>query len=226
MTMSVARARTLATRRIAVYLSLIAVPLTGAVPVFGAPRPAPAMVSVSPSSVAAGAVNTLQFKYQANIALAATNVTLVVPAGWTAPVSGPATAAGYVSVNKGNCSIPAPAIAVTGSGPWTITVHGVTCSFSKTFTVGYAKAASSGPLGAAVFGGTVGGVTIAPAVVNVVAGPASKLAFVQPPAGATGGTPFLTQPKVAITDAVGNVVTSNTSKVALTITAATGAAGA
>jgi hypothetical protein len=223
--MSGSRAQVLSLRRIAACAAILVLPLGGAAAV-AAPRPAPAKVSVTPASAAIGAVNTFVFKYQATVALAAVDVTLVVPGGWTAPVTGPSTAAGYVSVQKGNCTIPAPAISVTGSGPWTVTVHGVTCGSSKTFTITYAKATTAGPVGAATFASTVAGVALAPAVVNVVTGPAAKLAFVQQPDGATGGTAFATQPKVAIEDAAGNVVAGNTSKVNLSITSGTGTAGA
>jgi trimeric autotransporter adhesin len=43
---------------------------------------------------------------------------------------------------------------------------------------------------------------------NVVAGPATKLAFITQPAGASAGQVFTTQPVVAITDAGGNIATS------------------
>lgn len=222
--MSESRTQALSLRRVVAVAAVLAIPLAGTAT--AAPRPVPAKVSVTPLTVAIGATNTLVFKYQATTSLTAVDVTLVVPAGWTAPASGPSTASGYVSAQKGNCTIPAPAISVTGSGPWTVTVHGVTCGSSKTFSITYAKAGSSGPAGAATFASTVGGIAIAPAVVNVVNGPAAKLAFIQQPAGATGGTAFFTQPKVAIEDAAGNVVTGNTSKVTLAITTGTGTAGA
>jgi hypothetical protein len=48
---------------------------------------------------------------------------------------------------------------------------------------------------------------------DVVAGLASKLTFVQQPAGAVANTAFTTQPIVAITDAGGNVITSGVSAV-------------
>jgi type II secretory pathway pseudopilin PulG len=51
----------------------------------------------------------------------------------------------------------------------------------------------------------------------VAIGPASQLAFIGSPASATGGTAFTSQPAVAIEDAGGNIVTSNTSAVTLSI---------
>jgi hypothetical protein len=53
-------------------------------------------------------------------------------------------------------------------------------------------------------------VTVSPAT-------ASKLAFTQQPSGATGGTAFTTQPKVAVQDPYGNTVTTDTSNVTLAI---------
>jgi hypothetical protein len=52
---------------------------------------------------------------------------------------------------------------------------------------------------------------------NVTVGPAAKLAFVQQPAGAFTGAAFATQPQVAVQDAGGNVVTTDTSSVTLAI---------
>lgn len=60
----------------------------------------------------------------------------------------------------------------------------------------------------------------------VVLGPASKLVFTtEPSSSATGGTPFAVQPVVSIEDAVGNVVTTDTSRVTLALAGSpTGAA--
>jgi trimeric autotransporter adhesin len=52
---------------------------------------------------------------------------------------------------------------------------------------------------------------------NITVGPAAKLAFTQQPSGATGGTAFTTQPKVAVLDAGGNTVTTDASNVTLAI---------
>jgi len=61
---------------------------------------------------------------------------------------------------------------------------------------------------------------------DITAGAATKLVFTQQPSDSTGGTAFGTQPKVVVEDAGGNVVTTDTSNVLLSITPATGAAGA
>src|SRR5205814_199082 len=52
---------------------------------------------------------------------------------------------------------------------------------------------------------------------------ASKLAFIQQPGSASGGTAFLTQPWVAVEDTYGNVVTTDTSSVTMTLNPAAGA---
>src|SRR5262249_55968485 len=57
--------------------------------------------------------------------------------------------------------------------------------------------------------------------VLVSVGPAAKLAFTQPPAGATGGTAFTTQPKVTVQDAGGNTVVTDVSTVTLAIAPST-----
>ncbi len=51
------------------------------------------------------------------------DVSVVVPVGWTAPQSTTPSAAGYVTATGGSG---ANTIAVTGTGPWTVTVSGVT----------------------------------------------------------------------------------------------------
>jgi hypothetical protein len=61
---------------------------------------------------------------------------------------------------------------------------------------------------------------------NITVGPAAKLAFTQQPAGAKTGIAFVTQPKVAIQDAGGNTVTTNSSSVTLAITSGAGTSGA
>jgi hypothetical protein len=62
--------------------------------------------------------------------------------------------------------------------------------------------------------------------VLVSVGPATKLVFTQSPSNGTGGTAFATQPKVAVTDAGGNPITSDASSVTLSIKTGTGASGA
>lgn len=60
----------------------------------------------------------------------------------------------------------------------------------------------------------------------ITAGTPAKLDFTVQPSGAKAGQPFGTQPKVAIEDAFGNVVTSSRAYVTVSITQGTGTAGA
>jgi hypothetical protein len=65
---------------------------------------------------------------------------------------------------------------------------------------------------------TDGSLTVATSTTfNITLGPPAKLAFTTQPLGAHGGSPFATQPVVAIQDAGGNTVTAATSAVTLTI---------
>jgi hypothetical protein len=63
------------------------------------------------------------------------------------------------------------------------------------------------------------------ATVTVSAASPAKLAFTQQPSNSTGGVAFVTQPKVAVQDAFGNVVTTDSSTVGLSITSGTPASG-
>jgi hypothetical protein len=80
--------------------------------------------------------------------------------------------------------------------------------------VGYSLSASDGSLTAAVS-----------STFNVTVGPAMKLAVVSAPSSASGGTSFATQPKFAVQDAGGNVVTTNSSTISLSITSGTPSSG-
>lgn len=70
---------------------------------------------------------------------------------------------------------------------------------------------STGPLGSTNYG-----------TLTMVAGPASKLAFTQQPSTSPSGATFLTQPRVAVQDLVGNTITTDsTSTVTLALLAPT-----
>jgi hypothetical protein len=79
------------------------------------------------------------------------------------------------------------------------------CAIDKTGT-GYTLTATDGSLTSATS-----------SAFNVTVGPAAKLAFTQQPPGARTGVAFTTQPQVAVRDAGGNTVTTNTSSVTLAI---------
>ncbi|WP_104195172.1 hypothetical protein [Cryobacterium sp. M25] len=61
--------------------------------------------------------------------------------------------------------------------------------------------------------------------INVTAGPPKRLAFTAQPANSSsGGTPFSTQPVIAVQDAFGNTVTTSTAPISLSLTTQAGAA--
>lgn len=71
-----------------------------------------------------------------------------------------------------------------------------------------------------------GTLSVASSAFSVSVGAAAQLLFTTQPAGASGGSSFTTQPVVAATDAGGNVVTSASGSVTLSLASGTGAAGA
>ena len=100
----------------------------------------------------------------------------------------------------------------TFGGLATVTTNGSGLATSPAFTANtiagsYTVGASASGIGSANFS------------LTNTAGAAVKLAFTQQPSSSTtAGIAFATQPKVAIEDTYGNVVTGNTSSVTLTIT--------
>ncbi|HEV3329142.1 MAG TPA: fibronectin type III domain-containing protein, partial [Acidimicrobiales bacterium] len=84
------------------------------------------------------------------------------------------------------------------------------CAISTTGT-GYRLTASDGALSAA-----------STTAFNVVAGPATQLAFTQTPGASTGGTTFAVQPRVSLLDAGGNVASGSSSSITLAIATGTG----
>jgi hypothetical protein len=73
-------------------------------------------------------------------------------------------------------------------------------------------------------GATVGGLSTLSSSFEVAAGPAKKVVFLQQPTAATANSPFALQPIVAITDSVGDVVTTGvTARVTISIGANPGA---
>ena len=128
-----------------------------------------------------------------------------------------------VTANTSTVTLSITAATPTTGGPGTLTctptaaTNGVAaftgCSIDTAGT-GYELHAVDGSLGFANS-----------SAFNVAVGTGTHLAVTTSPAGATGGTAFVTQPVVAIKDAGGNTVTTDTSTVALAITAATPATG-
>ena len=83
------------------------------------------------------------------------DVSFVVPVGWTAPQATTPTAAGYVTATGGSGT---NTIAVTGAGPWTVTVSGVTLDqgAAQTLVMKYGDTSGGGPGATAT--ATTGGV--------------------------------------------------------------------
>lgn len=93
------------------------------------------LMSVSPTSGVYGSSgNTFVFTFTANNDFPdGSQVQLIVPAGWTPPVS--TVGAGHISVDPGTCSLTgAPLFAITGS---TIKVDITSCLTGESFTITY-----------------------------------------------------------------------------------------
>jgi hypothetical protein len=83
------------------------------------------------------------------------DVSFVVPAGWTAPQATTAGGAGYVTATGGSGT---DTIAVTGTGPWTVTVSGVTLNQGTAQTLVMKYGDKSGGGAGATGPATTGGV--------------------------------------------------------------------
>ncbi len=97
----------------------------------------------SASASQSGLTETLTYAPAAG-SMAGGDVSVVVPAGWTAPQSTTPSAAGYVTATGGSG---ANTIAVTGAGPWTVTVSGVTLNqaTAQTLVLRYGATSGGGP---------------------------------------------------------------------------------
>src|ERR687886_196365 len=85
-------------------------------------------MTVSPSSVAASSSVTESFTYTAATGGTSNgSISILIPSGWTAPQTSSGSTAGYVTSNAGS-------VAVSGSGPWTITVSSLTLASNGTVT--------------------------------------------------------------------------------------------
>ncbi|MHB8643094.1 MAG: OmpL47-type beta-barrel domain-containing protein [Gaiellaceae bacterium] len=71
-------------------------------------------------------------------------LSMVVPAGWTAPQSGTASAAGYVTATSNGAAVPQGNIAVSGSGPWTITVSSLSPAATQHVVITYGDTSGGG----------------------------------------------------------------------------------
>ena len=100
-------------------------------------------MSVTPTTTAAGSTgNGFTFTFTAGAGGGNMNggaVTVLVPAGWTAPQTANSTQPGYVTAPTGTCGVASRSVA--GAGPWTITFTigsgGSGCSTSQSFSFTY-----------------------------------------------------------------------------------------
>ena len=103
--------------------------------------PAPATVSMTPTTAVAGSPQTYVETFKASKALTNGVVTTTIPFGWTTPQTTSSGGPGFVSTARGSCtSIVGPLTVSPGAGPWTISAAGITCPTGATFTLTYASA--------------------------------------------------------------------------------------
>ncbi len=156
---------------------------------------------------------------------AGSTATIQIPNGWTAPQNSVAGSPGYVSITGGNC--PTRSIsAITGTGPWTVTVD-IVCGSNDTFVLSYAGGgtAVTAPTAAGTYtfatqtqseGGPLTDLAASP-VVTVNPGPAVKVGFPTTAGGGTAGVAWAAQPVAAVQDTYGNTVPSSSASITLAI---------
>jgi pyrimidine deaminase RibD-like protein len=140
----------------------------------------------------------------------------------------------YAPGASGNAS---PKTDITGSSTGLKTPEGIAVDSSGDVLVAnesggsiteYAPGANGNAAPAVTISGANTGLSAPRGIVVVPISTATpaKLVFITQPSGATAGIVFGTQPRVAVEDAAGNIVTTDTSNVTLSITTGTGSAGA
>src|SRR4051795_13435558 len=145
----------------------------------------------------------------------------------TAKDAGGNTATGYTGSHS--LTFGGAADAPSGTHPTVTTSSGTATNFGTataiSFTNGVANVTGSNNGVMKLYKAETATVTVTDGTISNGAGlsvtvspaTASKLAFTQQPSGATGGTAFTTQPKVAVQDPYGNTVTTDASSVTLAI---------
>ena len=120
---------------LAVAVAIAAV--LGAINAAAAPVKSPLSVTVSPTSAIAGTSgNSFAFKVVASDSVAG-QLSLQVPAGWSAPQASNSTLPGYIVIQKLTCATAGPFPAsIAGSGPWTIVIN-FNCAAKKNFSITY-----------------------------------------------------------------------------------------
>ncbi len=151
----------------------------------------------------------IDFNFTATAPMAAgSQVTIVVPAGWTPPTI--ADSAGVLAINPTTpalttptCALPTagtPQMAVSGSGPWTITID-VTCAAGSTFRVRWgntlANVITAPAAGTYVFttqskgpGGTLTNIPAPQPTITVVKQNQAALSITGPATKSYGDAPF------------------------------------
>ncbi|MBW3669100.1 MAG: choice-of-anchor D domain-containing protein, partial [Actinobacteria bacterium] len=151
--------------------------------------------SVTPTSVEAGTGGSnFVLTYETGDRPFRGTVRTVIPAGWSVPQTADASAAGYLSLSLDTCRRGALG-AVTGTGPWTVTVDGVTCRQTTSFTLRYGNVqvpTTAGPAELTTTSAFAGspvftGVEVQP-VVTLRPGPARWLTVAGHPDRTTAGT--------------------------------------
>ena len=195
-------------------------------------------MTVLPTSVTAGSTgNSIVFSFREDSQQNWPNssiVTVSIPADWTAPQTSSSSSAGYVNAAAaGSGTLPTiSSTAVSGSGPWTVTVTfsgGQTANgFDLTYAGGGNKVIAPTTAQSAVSfatksrggtGGTLTSIATSPTI-TVTAGTATKLVYTTVPSTGTAGTAF----SVTVQSQDANSNPANpTSTTTITLSKATGA---
>ena len=165
---------------------------SGLITVVAAASSGTGTMTVSPTSVVVASTgNSLVFTFTSPASsgfTAGSYVTLTVPIGWTAPTTSNTAVANVTGTSCG------PARAISGSGPWVITVT-QTCAGGNSFSLTYSSVTAPAAAGIVTFaaashsgsGGTATALTTSPSV-TVTAGTFSKLQVLVPGETAAPGT--------------------------------------
>jgi hypothetical protein len=198
-------------RRVAFVSVGVVLPYLCELPTAWAAPKSPLVVSVAPSSLPVVSSGAVTFTFTA-VDQGTGRVMLVVPnvpvgTHWAAPQITDNTQSGFVAVIGSTCNVAVPA-AVSGDGPWTVTVD-FKCARGKSFSLVYGATAPS-LAGAHAFATSVStGREFLPVstqpVVTVTAGPAAALDFAGLVDASAGTTHAAT---LTARDAYGNVATS------------------
>ncbi|MDE3090186.1 MAG: hypothetical protein KGJ80_12455, partial [Chloroflexota bacterium] len=189
-------------------------------------------MTVSPTSTTAGSTgNSFTFSFRTTTASwpASSQVTVQIPAGWTAPQTSSSSSAGFVNATAVGTGAVVSGTSVTGTGPWTVTVTFQTGSSSGVgfdLTYGGGGNAVTAPTTAGTYtfatsskggsGGTLTPLIAGSPSITVNAGALDHFA-VTTPGTQTAGTAFAIT-TITAQDVNNNTVTSYTGTVDITET--------